>query len=194
MADTPQNMQPESVIASIFGVSNRRIQQLKAEGIIKSVGRPTKYDLLPTIKAYIKYLADKAYGREQKQTDKELGTEKLKAESRYKQARAEMAELELKELRGQLHRAEDVEAITTDHVMFLRSMLMALPGSLAVDLAAMDNPTEVADRIQHEVNNILARAADYRYDPAEYQRRVRERQGWNERRYDDEPLDSIEDK
>ena len=186
MAGENQNLQSKKVIATIFGVTTRRIEQLTAEGIIKGQGRPAKYDLLPTIQAYIRYLSDKANGREKKQTDADLETKKLDAESRHKQAKAEMAELELKELRGDLHRSSDVEAITTDHVMFLRSMLMALPGALAVDLAAIDTPAEAADRIRQEVNSILNRAANYRYDPEQYRERVRERQGWNEKQHDDE--------
>ena len=190
MAEINKNLQPTKVIAKIFGVSTRRIEQLKTEGIIKGEGRPTKYDLLPTIQAYIRYLSDKANGREKKQTDSELETSKLEAESRYKTAKAEMAELELQELRGELHRASDVEAITTDHVMFLRSMLMALPGALAVDLAAIDKPAEAADRIRQEVNGVLDRLANYRYDPEEYKKRVRERQGWDGKQHDDEENNS----
>ena len=190
MAELNKNLQPTQVIAKLFGVSTRRIEQLKAEGIIKGEGRPTKYDLLPTIQAYIRYLSDKANGREKKQTDSELETSKLEAESRYKTAKAEMAELELQELQGELHRASDVEAITTDHVMFLRSMLMALPGALAVDLAAIDKPAEAADRIRQEVNSILNRLANYRYDPEEYKKRVRERQGWEGRQDDEEENNS----
>lgn len=190
MAEINKNLQPTQVIAKIFGVSTRRIEQLKTEGIIKGEGRPTKYDLLPTIQAYIRYLSDKANGREKKQTDSELETSKLEAESRYKTAKAEMAELELQELQGELHRASDVEAITTDHVMFLRSMLMALPGALAVDLAAIDKPAEAADRIRQEVNSILNRLANYRYDPEEYKKRVRERQGWEGRQHDEEENNS----
>lgn len=190
MAEINKNLQPTQVIAKIFGVSTRRIEQLKTEGIIKGEGRPTKYDLLPTIQAYIKYLSDKANGREKKQTDSELETSKLEAESRYKTAKADMAELELRELRGELHRASDVEAITTDHVMFLRSMLMALPGALAVDLAAIDKPAEAADRIRQEVNGVLDRLANYRYDPEEYKKRVRERQGWDGKQHDDEENNS----
>lgn len=190
MAEINKNLQPTQVIAKIFGVSTRRIEQLKTEGIIKGEGRPTKYDLLPTIQAYIRYLSDKANGREKKQTDSELETSKLEAESRYKTAKAEMAELGLQELRGELHRASDVEAITTDHVMFLRSMLMALPGALAVDLAAIDKPAEAADRIRQEVNSILNRLANYRYDPEEYKKRVRERQGWEGRQHDEEENNS----
>ena len=181
-----ENLQSTQVISKIFGVSTRRVEQLKTEGIIKGQGKPTKYDLLPTIQAYIKYLSDKANGREKKQADAQLETERLSADARIKKAKAEMAELELKELKGELHRASDVEAITTDHVLFLRSMLMALPGKLAVDLAEISTAPEAAERIKQEVYGVLTRLAEYKYDPDEYKRRVRERQGWNESRGDDE--------
>ena len=181
-----QNLQPASVIAKIFGVSTRRIEQLKAEGIITGEGRPTKYDLLPTIQLYIKYLSDKAYGREKKQTDAELETEKKSAEAKYKKAKADMAELELKELKGELHRAEDVRDITTAHVMEVRSMLMAMPGKLAVDMAEVKTAPEAADRMKQEVNFVLESLANWRYDPEEYKQRVRERQGWNERHGDED--------
>lgn len=179
MAGENQNLQSTQVIAKIFGVSTRRVEQLKTEGIIKGQGKPTKYDLLPTIQAYIKYLSDKANGREKKQTDAQLTTSKLEAESRIKTAKAEMAELELKELQGKMHRAEDVEAITTDHVFFVRSMLMAMPGKLAVDLAGTHTAAEQADRVKQEVYYILENLAGYKYDPEEYKKRVMERQGWD---------------
>lgn len=177
MADN-QNLQSTQVIAKIFGVSTRRVEQLKAEGIIKGQGRPTKYDLLPTIQAYIRYLSDKANGREKKETTAELEEAKLRAEVDIKEAKAEAAKMELKELQGKLHRAEDVEAITTGHVLFLRSMLMAMPGKLAVDLSGTHTAAEQAERVKEEVYFILNNLSDYRYDPAEYKKRVMERQGW----------------
>lgn len=180
MADN-QNLVGVAVIAKIFGVSTRRIEQLKAEGIIQGQGKPTKYDLLPTIQAYIKYLSDKANGREKKEATAELEEQKLQAEVRIKNAKAAQAELALKEIQGKYHRAEDVEAITTDLVFQLRALLMAMPGKLAVDLAGTHTATEQADRVKQEVHYILTTIANYRYDPEEYHRRVMERQGWDER-------------
>ena len=180
MAET-KNLQPVQVIAKIFGVTTRRVEQLTAEGIIQGEGRPKKYDLLPTIQKYIKYLSDKAHGREQKQTTAELEEEKLRAEVAIKKAKAEMAELQAKEMRGELHKAEDVEAITTDHVLFFRSMLMGMPGKLAVDCANSRTAPETADLIRREVNFILSEMTEYRYDPDEYKKRVAEREGWRER-------------
>lgn len=181
-----ENLQSTQVIAKIFGVSTRRVEQLKTEGVIKGQGKPTKYDLLPTIQAYIRYLSDKANGREKKETTAELEEAKLRAEVDIKEAKAKAAQMELKELQGKMHRAEDVEAITTDHVLFLRSMLMAMPGKLAVDLAGTHTAPEQADRVKREVYYLLERLAEYLYDPEEYRARVRERQGWNDQHGDDD--------
>ena len=181
-----ENLQPTQVIAKIFGVSTRRVEQLKAEGIIKGQGKPTKYDLLPTIQAYIKYLSDKANGREKKETMANLEEAKLTAEVEIKKSKAEAARLELKELQGKMHRAEDVEAIFTDHVLFLRSMLLAMPGKLAVDLSGEHTAAEQAETVKREVYYILNNLADYRYDPEEYKKRVMERQGWENQREDED--------
>ena len=166
-------------LVDLFGISSRRIEQLRAEGIIESEGKPARYKLVPTLKRYIKYLSDKANGREKKQTTAQQEEEKLKAEVRIKKAKAETAELELDELQGKMHRAEDVEAIVTGHVYEVRSMLMAMPGKLAIDLAALNTPAEVSERVRQEVYYILEHLSTAEYNPEEYRRRVLERQGWN---------------
>ena len=180
------NLQSTQVIAKIFGVSTRRVEQLKTEGVIKGSGKPTKYDLLPTIQAYIKYLSDKANGRAKKEVMADLEEAKLAAEVELKKSKAEAAKLELEELRGTLHSAEDVEAVMTDHILLLRSMILALPGRLAVDVCGADTPTQAADIIKQECYAMLSQLAEYKYDPDEFQRRVRERMGWDTR------LDGVE--
>ena len=79
MSENKGNFQRTETIAQLFGVSVRRIQQLTQEGIIKTTkiideesGKTVRrYDLVPTIQSYIKYLSDKAYGK-QHRTDKEI--------------------------------------------------------------------------------------------------------------------------
>ena len=185
MAGEKQDLRSKQFMAKVFNCSTRRIDQLKEEGIICGVGKPSKFDLAPTIQAYIKYLSDKAYGREKKRSDAENESLKIESDARLKKSKAEIAELELKELKGQLHRAEDVEAITTDHVLYFRSMLMSLPNKLAVDLAKIDNASEVAGKIKKEVTYILEQLSNYKYDAEEYKKRVRERKKWREQNDDE---------
>lgn len=175
-----KNLQSKQVIAKLYGTSTRQIDYLYENGVIKGEGRPLKFDLVPTIQALFKHQRDIIKGNEKSAKDAENTSAKIEAEAKLRKAKAEREEMRLKELRGELHRAEDVEAITTDHVLYLRSMLMALPGKLAVDVADMSSPPQVADRIKQEVYSILESLADYEYDPEEYKKRVREREGWND--------------
>ena len=166
-------------LSKLFGISVRQIQRLTIDGTIEPVcgDRPYKYELETVCPQYCKFLESKVADRSQRQVMADLEEEKLRAESRIKKARAEIAELQANELSGKLHRAEDVEAITTDHVLYFRSMLLAMPGKLAVDLANIQSAPEVAERVKQEVYFILNHLANYRYDPDEYAKRVRERNG-----------------
>lgn len=169
------------IIAQLFGVTSRRVNQLAKDGIIAAVKDKgaNRYDLLPTIQRYIKYLTEKANGREQKK-DSETESRKLDAEADLKRSKADMAALQLKELEGKMHRSEDVEAATTDLVYVIRGVLMALPGRLAVDVSKANTPEEASEVIRAEVYKALRELAAYKYDPEVYARRVRDRQGWGE--------------
>lgn len=175
-----ENLQSTAVVASLFNLSERRVQQLAKEGVIegRKVDGVYQFDLLPTVRKYIAYLSDKANGRDQK--NRKTEEEKLAAEADLKRAKADMAELQLKELRGQMHRSEDVEAITTDLVYTIRSMIIALPGRLAVDVAAVNTAPEASEIIRRECYQVLEELSNYKYDPEEYAKRVREREGWKE--------------
>ena len=62
----------------------------------------------------------------------------------------------------------------------IRSMLVALPGRLAVDVSSAASPAEASEIIRAEVYKILEELAGYKYDPEVYARRVRDREGWSE--------------
>ena len=126
-------------------------------------------------------MSDKANGKESKNADTvQAEADKLRAEADLKQSKAKIAEMQLKELEGKMHRSEDVEAMTNDLVYTVRSMIMALPGRLAMDVAQAASAAEASALIRSECNKILNELAGYHYDPEVYQRRVRDREGWGE--------------
>ena len=180
MAEAKHNLQSTDVIAKLFGLTTRRIQQLTKEGVIQAVKvkGANQYDLLPTIQAYIKYLSDKANGREQKNNENTAAKEK--AEADLKTAKAEIAQLQLDELKGRMHRSEDVAAMTSDLVYAIRSMIIALPGRLAVDVADVNTAPECSEIIRRECYAILEELSQYEYNPDAYAKRVRDREGWSE--------------
>ena len=68
------------IIAQLFGVTVRRIQQLTQEGVLPTTetadGR--RYDLVPTIQSYVQYLSDKAYGKNRSEKELELKEQAIK--------------------------------------------------------------------------------------------------------------------
>lgn len=189
MAENPkQNLQSTDIIAKLFDLDVRRVQQLAKEGILPAASqRPYKFDLLPTVKAYIRYLRDRANGKEAKTADTvKAEADKLRAEADLKQSKAKIAELQLKELEGKMHRSEDVEDLTNDLVYTARSMIMALPGRLAMDVVQAGSANEASALIRTECYKILDELAGYQYDPEAYRRRVRDREGWSEALADEE--------
>lgn len=189
MAENPkQNLQSTEIMAKLFELDPRRVQQLAKEGILPAASqRPYKFDLLPTVKAYIRYLRDRANGKEAKTADTvKAEADKLRAEADLKQSKAKIAELQLKELEGKMHRSEDVEAMTNDLVYTARSMIMALPGRLAMDVVQAGSANEASALIRTECYKILNELAGYQYDPEAYRRRVRDREGWSDALADEE--------
>lgn len=177
-------------IAELLGMTGRRVQQLAKEGIIPTLATKPKYkfDLYAVAQTYIKYLSDKIQGREAKTADSEQAEkEKLRAEADWKIAKAKMSEMQVSELEGTMHRAEDVEAVTNDLVYAVRSNVLSLPGRLAMDVVKCETAAEASALIREHCNNILEDLANYQYDPDEYRRRVRERQGWKEETVEEEP-------
>lgn len=110
----------------------------------------------------------------------EIKQEKAKAAAdvTMKIAKANIAKAEADELQGKMHRSEDVAAMTTDLIYAIRGAMMALPGRLAVDVAAAQSPAEAAEIIRREVNKAMRELSNYRYDPKKYEERVRERRAW----------------
>lgn len=185
--NTTKNYQKADVIARLFGKTTRRIQQLTQDGILPTEQTPAgrRYDLLPTIKRYIKYLEERAE-KTKPQSIAEKEEAKLDAEIKYKQAKADKARLGLDELKGQMHRASDIEKLTNELVFSVRSMLLALPGRVAIDLAAIDNPVEVTQYMARHVEALLDELAQHEYDPDVYRQLAREREGWQTEQDDEE--------
>lgn len=83
------------VVADLFGVSVRRIQQLTQEGVLPTTDTPDgrRYDLVSTVQKYTAYLSDKAYGRSKTDKEAELKEQKLRAEIALKNSQAELHKL-----------------------------------------------------------------------------------------------------
>lgn len=160
-----------TTLAAILGVTARRVQQMTQDGTIQTVSKG-KYQLGQSVQAYIEFRAkEKAFSQ--------IEIDKQNAEVSLKKSKAVVAVLEAKELQGKMHRSEDVAAMTEDLVYTIRGMLVALPGRLAVDVAAVSSAAEANELIRKEIYLVMEELSRYKYDPKKYEERVRERRSWD---------------
>ncbi len=165
-------------LSSFFKLSERRIQQLTQEGILPTVKRTrdgNQYDLIPTIQRYIYYLQDLVNNRVKSSEEQER--QRLDAEIKLKEAKAEIAQLDLKELRAEMLRAEDVQAYVEDLAATTKSLLMGLPGRLAMDLANATTAAERSETIEEAIFEVLNQLSEYEFSVDYYKKRIAERSG-----------------
>lgn len=165
-------------LAVVLGLTARRVQQLAQDGTLDSVRRG-HFLLAASVQKYHAFMNKEKEGRTQ-------DTEKIKAETDIKKAKAIVATLEAKELQGKMHRSEDVAAMTEQLIYDIRGMIMALPGRLAVDVTTVKTAAEAAEIIKKEIYKIMNALTQYRYDAGRYAESVNERKKWDGVKWDEE--------
>ena len=132
-------------IANLFGVSVRRIQQLTQDGVISTTetadGR--RYELVPTIQRYVKYLSDKAYGKSKSEAEAKLKEQKLKAEIALKESQGELHKLRTEIAAGQYVSVEEVKLAYGRFFLSFKKFAMSIPSKLAGRLKGFVDPVEV---------------------------------------------------
>ena len=162
MADTEnRQLYDTKVIAQLFNVTVRRIQQLTQDGVLETVhvpGQRNKYDLIPTIQAYVKYLSDKAYGRESKLSETELREKKLQAETALKESQVELHQLKTAIASGKYISVEEVKLDYQRFFVTFKKFATGLPNRVIGLVGGYVDPvtarTLERDMTQ-EVNNLL---------------------------------------
>lgn len=146
---------PVGVIAKLLLLTERRVQQLTTEGIIPKAERG-RYELAPAVQGYIRFLQERHLGQEGDDgADATLAGEKLKKLT----AEREMKELELGEMRGQLHREGAIVRTYSARVVAARAKMLSLPKKLAPQLVEMADPVEIETIIKAEIYAALRELA-----------------------------------
>ena len=161
-------------ICAMTGKSNQWVGQLVSQGTLckKQTAHGAMFDLTSTMRSYCEML--EARGDDDPERAKQE-KDRIKAELTIKMSKAAIASAEAKERLGQMHRSEDVAAMTSDLILAIRGALLALPGRLAVDVFSAKDSAEASEIIRAEVYKILEDISNYKYDPAKYREMVRER-------------------
>lgn len=179
MADTENiKLFNTKYIAKLFKRDESTIQKLTKREILPVVKRTkdgNQYDLPKTMLAYIYYLQGIVDNRSKNTEEQEK--QRLEAEIRLKEAKAEIAQLDLKELKAEMLRAEDVQAYVEDLAATTKSLLMGLPGRLAMDLANATTAAERSETIEEAIFEVLNQLSEYEFSVDYYKKRIAERSG-----------------
>lgn len=172
-------------ICSMLGVSNQWVGQLTSQGTLNKMqtDHGKLFNLTDSIRAYMDSQNDKI-----KKTAEERKLDKAKqaADVKLKVARATVAELQAQELKGKMHRSEDVQVFTQELIDTVKNALLSLPGRLAVEVSLCDTAEECSALIKEAIRDVLGELSEYDYDPEKYEALVRERQSMDERAEEDD--------
>lgn len=135
-------------MASLLMLSDRRIQQLAKEGVLPKSARG-KYELAPTVQAYISYLRDRA--AEPSDGDEDYG----KNRARLTRLRADMADLELKLMQEKYLPIADIESSVVRDYSSLRAKLQQIGTKVADRGISMSNPGELQDLVDTYIRESL---------------------------------------
>ena len=152
-----------TVLANLFGVSTRRIRQFENEGIIKKVARG-KYSLQENIKNYLTYIQATSNLKNDTNVNEEVDYDVEHA--LLEKRKREKIELELAEMRGEMHKSSDVERVMNDMLSNFRSKILALPSKIAPQLITLTTISDFQDILQKEMINILHELSNY--DPEKF--------------------------
>lgn len=146
------------VIAKLFGISVRRVQQLTQSGIICTVkvSRSNRYDLEDTVKRYTKYLSDKAYGRTKTETEEGLKEQKLVAEIALKESQGELHRLRTAIMAGEYISIEEVKMDYGRFFLSFKKFALSLPSKIAGRLTGSVEPVEIR-RLEKEMQKEAAK-------------------------------------
>lgn len=149
-------------LADLLGKSERWVSKLIEEGLPTQGGGGRGVAVQIDSQAAIEWLILREVRREiGDEGDDEEGLSSASAEDRLlKRARREKLQLEIDQVRGRLIPNETFVSLNTSIAAIYATQLDALPSRCAADLAIIDDPALIRDRLFKETRTIRAATAD----------------------------------
>lgn len=141
------------VIADLLDLTEKRVRQLRDEGIVKEATR-NFYELKPTVQAYIAYIKGLNGGAGKADYNEEKAL--------LIKAKRQSEELDLQVKTNELHSADVVERIVSDMLIRFKSRMMSIPSKLAPKLVSMSDPTDISELLRSSIYEALFELSDFK--------------------------------
>ena len=146
-----------AVLGDMFGVTDRRIRQMAEEGIVVRAAKG-RYKLVESIKNYLLTLKLAAEGVGVELADGEINFDEEKA--LHERVKRHISELKLQVMKGELHKAEDVQIVMMDMLVAFKTKIMSIPSKVAPILENRE-VAFIKERLTKEVIEALNELKDY---------------------------------
>lgn len=143
---------PVGTIAKLLMLSERRIQDLAATGVIPKAERG-RYELVPVVQGYIKFLQERTLGSGKAPVD--YHTEK----ARLTKLQADIAELQVQRERGESCPVDQVERAVSKAFAEVRAGMRNIPGRVVSMLIGEMDEREFKRVLLQEIDDALATLA-----------------------------------
>lgn len=143
---------PVGTIAKLLMLSERRVQQLTASGVIPKVGHG-KYELAPAVQAYIRFLQGTKGGEE---SPVDFNVEK----ALLTKAQREREELELALARKEVAPVKDFERAQSRAFAQIRANVMNVPQRVVLSLLGETDESRFKSALRRELVSALEQSAE----------------------------------
>jgi phage terminase Nu1 subunit (DNA packaging protein) len=143
------------VLEELFGVGDRMIRYLVEQGVVEKVSRG-KYGLMKSVKNYITTIKVASQGKIESEGELDLDEERAK----HEHVKRQITEIKLQLIRGETHKAEDVEAVMTDMFQKFKAKMESMPAKLAKKLEGEER-IEIQKILKSEIEGALNELAAY---------------------------------
>lgn len=146
-----------AVLGDMFGVTDRRIRQMAEEGILVRAAKG-RYVLVDSVKNYLLTLKLAAEGVGVEIADGDINLDDEKA--LHERVKRHISELKLQIMKGEVHKAEDVENVMMDMLVAFKTRILNIPSKVAPLLEDRD-AAFIKERLTKEVKEALNELKDY---------------------------------
>ena len=159
-ADLTEIVVASKVLESLFGLKDRTIRDLADKGIVKRDSHG-KYLLWNSAKGYITALKAINAGKNGIKTeDDEQDLDYDREHAAHERVKRQISEIRLQLIKGQAHKAEDVERVMTDMFEKFKSKMNAIPSKMAKKLEGKSR-IEIQTMLREEIDGALIELSSY---------------------------------
>ncbi|MDU6040073.1 hypothetical protein ACQPUL_08385 [Clostridium butyricum] len=160
-------------LASILGISARRVRQLREDGFFSFVENGKMYNLEKCVQEYIEYKINS-------ETNKSTSVDVEKEKAEHEQIKKNISKLKLRKLKKELHEAVDVELFLSEMLINFRNRLLSIPSKVAVQVLGEQDINRIISLLNKEMIETLEELSEYdpdkvnREKPSDYDDEVEE--------------------